>query len=336
MVCIPWRKYKKGTVDLDKQKKGIEGANSESPLVVEDIEKQDVVSLAALDDYDESKQEDLNASSQNTFQLSKFMSQYSQFTSFLQCTLDVKPTRRPTAWLLHLIEEIYDERYKAEFSQYNEGEAPKYYLSALVPQAFQGVGGHEGEDSAPPSISTSTFVYRYLLKSLGLKSLVDQTCWDLLYNVSILQETLREVEIFSMYLREIWDENVLIFMLFCRNTIQKVFPVQLKLRYKVIEHIPQNHIPSSALTTRDHPCNLHDQKVLYLSNWACEKIFFVIFDKKKDLTEYLLYKLRDKFTPPFLQKMVGYLEHKRLRIYLRLSQINMQKMWTKRPLRIYN
>ena len=59
-----------------------------------------------------------------------------------------------------------------------------------------------------------------------------------LYNVSILQETLREVEIFSMYLREIWDENVLI-MLFCRNAIQKVFPVQLKLRHKVIEHIPQ-------------------------------------------------------------------------------------------------
>ena len=157
-------------------------------------------------------------------------------------------------------------------------------------------------------MSTSTFVYRYLLKSLGLKSLVDQTCWDLLYNVSILQETLREVEIFSMYLREIWDENVLIFMLFCRNAIQKVFPVQLKLRHKVIEHIPQNHIPSSALTTRYHPCNLHDQKILYLSNWACEKIF--LSSLIKDLTEYLLYKLRDKFTPPSLQKMVGYLEQK--------------------------
>ena len=45
--------------------------------VVEDIEKQDVVSLGTLDDYDESKQEDLNASSQNTFQLSKYESIFS-------------------------------------------------------------------------------------------------------------------------------------------------------------------------------------------------------------------------------------------------------------------
>eukprot|EP00943_MAST-04B_sp_MAST-4B-sp1_P007565 g7565.t1 len=291
-------------LELEKQKqikeKGVKKEEKEQVLVVEDIEKQDSLNMLeerGEDSRFEKFQKDDASAVEEPFRMHKFMSQYAHLTSFLDCNINVKPIRRQTSWLLYLIEDVYDERYKAEFSKYNEGEPEKHYLSALVPQSFQNLDSNDGEMAAPPSVATSVFLYRYLYKKLGLKQMVEQTCWDILYTISILKDTIKEVDAFSMYLREIWDENVLIFMLFCRNAIQKIFPVQFKLRNKLIEHVPRNHIPESALTTKNHPCGLNDQKILYLSNWACEKLFLVIFDKKKDLTEYLLYKLRDEFVP---------------------------------------
>ncbi len=293
-------------LELEKQKqllvdKEMKKEEKEQILVVEDIEKEDSLIMDdELLNYNEAgdagKQE--KRDDVEPFRMHKFMSQYAHLTSFLDCNINVRPVIRPTSWLLRLIEDVYDERYKAEFSQYNEGEPEKHYLSSLIPQSFQNLNENEDETAAPPSVATSVFLYRYLMKAVGLKTMVEQTCWDILYTVSVLQDTIKEVDVFSMFLREIWDENVLIFMLFCRNVIQKIFPIQFKLRNKIIEHIPRNHMPETALTTQDHPCNLNDQKVLYLSNWACEKLFLVIFDKKKDLTEYLLYKLRDEFDPP--------------------------------------
>ena len=191
------------SIDPGRQKEGIKGANNESPLVVEDIEKQDVVSMGKMDDHDESKQEDLDASSQSTFQLSKFMGQYSQFTSFLQCTLDVKPTRRPTAWLLHLIEEIYDERYKAEFISTTR-RSTEIPFERVGPSGISRFGGTREDSSS--LISTSTFVY-HILKSLGLKSL-GQTCWDFLPMLVFCRDIARGRH--SMYLREIWMKMVIL------------------------------------------------------------------------------------------------------------------------------
>ena len=127
------------------------------------------------------------------------MSQYAHLTSFLDCNINIRPVIRPTSWLLRLIEDVYDERYKAEFSQYNEGEPEKHYLSSLIPQSFQNLNENEDETAAPPSVATSVFLYRHLMKAVGLKTMVEQTCWDILYTVSVLQDTIKEVDVFSMF-----------------------------------------------------------------------------------------------------------------------------------------
>lgn len=51
--------------------------------------------------------------------------------------------------------------------------------------------------------SFPVFIVRQLSTLVGLKNLVDQTCWDLLYNAQRYRTESLEVEIFLRFLQEV-------------------------------------------------------------------------------------------------------------------------------------
>lgn len=99
--------------------------------------------------------------------------QYPKFVSLLSGRDSVRPKSRPLPWLMRLIEEIYDSRYAKDTADL------------------------QGEDSAKASASSSAggesslfpvFVWEYFSKRYGLRGLIDQMCWDLLYNTHTLRK----------------------------------------------------------------------------------------------------------------------------------------------------
>ena len=320
-VPVPVRYVLGPGYDADGSAAAEETKEGDGDVVVEDIEREesagfddrmstatdedDLPGKADLPPREISVLDDPPVPADAPFRMHEAMGRYAHFTSFLECNRIVKAQRRQTAWILELIEEIYDERYKFEFTEF-EGEAPPQHpLTSLVPRQFQSLGqDKEGNpELQAPSVSTAVFVYQHLSKIFGLKAIVDQICWDILYTVTLLEDDFREIRLFSMFLREIWDENVMIFKLFCRNNIQSLFPVRFKLKGKIIEHVPQMHMPPEAIVVEKHPMNVYGQKLLRLSPWSCRKLFDVVFDKNTDLSAYLLWRLRDDFVPQLDAKL---------------------------------
>lgn len=104
---------------------------------------------------------------------------YPRFSSLITTRDSLTPKRRPLTWLMRLIEDIYDARYAHDTTDIREDAVDtSERLSHIFP----------------------VFVVDFCSKRYGLRSLVDQTCWDLLYNVHALRKQEREVEIFARML----------------------------------------------------------------------------------------------------------------------------------------
>jgi hypothetical protein len=110
---------------------------------------------------------------------------------------------------MKMIEEIYDDRYDHDTADLRNAE--------------------NGGDSKIPEEQTDrlsnifpVFVVDFLSKRFGLRSLVDQHAWDLLYNVHALRATHLEVELFARFLEEYYDPDDLLFFLYVRSVVQKV------------------------------------------------------------------------------------------------------------------
>ena len=86
-------------------------------------------------------------------------------------------------WLMRAIEELYDARYAkdtADLREDNDGAG--------------GGGGGVGNTPFP------LFAYDFYSKRYGLRTLVDQMAWELLYNVNLLRNEFLEVETFARFL----------------------------------------------------------------------------------------------------------------------------------------
>ena len=66
---------------------------------------------------------------------------------------------------------------------------------------------------------------------MGLKNLVDQTCWDLLYNALRYRAEITEVEIFLRFLQEFYDQNDLLFFLYVRAVVARTLHISFKRRW---------------------------------------------------------------------------------------------------------
>jgi hypothetical protein len=147
---------------------------------------------------------------------------YPKFSSLVTLRDSLRPRRRHYAWLMKMIEEIYDDRYDHDTADLRNAERHAQL----------------GTDSKIPEENTDrlsnifpVFVVDFLSKRFGLRSLVDQHAWDLLYNVHALRSTHLEVELFARFLEEYYDPDDLLFFLYVRSVVQKELVVNFVNRW---------------------------------------------------------------------------------------------------------
>ena len=79
---------------------------------------------------------------------------------------------------MRAIEELYDSRYARDTADLRD----------------------EADGTEPVSVAFPQFAYEFYSKRLGLRSLVDQACRELLFNVHASRKEYLEVEIFARFL----------------------------------------------------------------------------------------------------------------------------------------
>lgn len=139
-------------------------------------------------------------------------SSYARFTTLIANDGDtVAPRPKLLSWLMRAIEEIYDARFAHEAAEVGRVESD--YVAEQVSNIFP------------------AFVVKRLNTKVGLRSLVDQTCWDLLYNAHIYRRDYLEVEMFCRFLQEFYDHDDLLFFLYVRSVVAKQLHVSFKTRW---------------------------------------------------------------------------------------------------------
>jgi hypothetical protein len=123
----------------------------------------------------------------------------------------VKPRVRMLSWAMKIIEELYDARFTYEKMDVERDEdiAVADKLVSVFP----------------------IFVLKRLSNMVGLKTIMDQTCWDLLYNIHMYRRDYLEVEIFARFLQEFYDLDDLLFFLYIRSVISKVLHISFRTRW---------------------------------------------------------------------------------------------------------
>lgn len=144
---------------------------------------------------------------------------YSKFTALVAPRGSVRPKARPLSWLMRLIEEIYDARYAKDTADLR-GEAEA--------GGMDGPGGGAADAASTPF---PQFVVDFFSKRYGLRSLIDQTAWDLLANVHAARREHLEVETFARFLEAYYDPDDLLFYLYVRSVVQKELGVSFRTRW---------------------------------------------------------------------------------------------------------
>lgn len=142
---------------------------------------------------------------------------YPRFTALIAFHGEtVRPKLRPLSWVMKYIEDIYDQRFAHERHDVERDteETSSFDLILLI---------------------FPVFVVRKLGTNVGLKSLVDQTCWDLLYSLHLYRRDYLEVETFARFLQEFYDHDDLLFYLYVRSVIAKVLHITFKSRWMKLD-----------------------------------------------------------------------------------------------------
>jgi hypothetical protein len=187
---------------------------------------------------------------------------YPRFCATVENITRLSPRERPIYWLLKTIEQIYDALTEAYIINPIHECIQNGTLSganAAILSSFKMESTNSPRDLDPSSNTTSTiktntvhsstkalmiatadafakitmpfFVRKFLVHSLGLlSSLADQECLDLVYNIELWD--LPQVVLFGFFLKEMYDEDVLLFFLFQRHILQDLFEIQFKTKNK--------------------------------------------------------------------------------------------------------
>jgi hypothetical protein len=137
---------------------------------------------------------------------------YPRFSLLISSEGDVvQPRLKLLSWLMRYIEDLYDSRFAHEAAEVNREES--YETAEKVSSIFP------------------VFVVKRLSMKLGLRSIVEQTCWDLLYNAHTYRRDYLEVEMFCRFLQEFYDHDDLLFFLYVRSVVAKQLHVSFKTRW---------------------------------------------------------------------------------------------------------
>ncbi|KAF0689050.1 Aste57867_19465 [Aphanomyces stellatus] len=161
---------------------------------------------------------------------------YPRFSASIAST---RLRQRPIAWLLKLVEEVYDSYYAG-------------YVECQQASSF------------------ALFVRTHMQQTLGLPSLADQESLDLLYNVELHRDRFPTLVLFASFLREIEDEEGALFYVHCRHALQTTFGLSLKTKEKLLQQdFARKFHASGAVVVSNHPL-LHDgTQALHFSEAAC-------------------------------------------------------------------
>ena len=122
----------------------------------------------------------------------------------------IQPRPKLLSWLMRCIEDLYDSRFAHEAAEIDRADS---------------------DESDPGTSIFPAFVVRRMCMKVGLRTLVDQTCWDLLYNSHIYRRDYLEVEMFCRFLQEFYDHDDLLFFLYVRSVVAKQLHVSFKTRW---------------------------------------------------------------------------------------------------------
>jgi hypothetical protein len=128
--------------------------------------------------------------------MGEWASKYGRFMSAMPrppkggCT----PKYRPVSWILKTINEIYDLAYETEikFGDHPR-KGPEFVFSKLLPDDVRAVIGEDTEKPENPAVVMPFFAFEFLAKSMGLRLLVVQTCFDFLYMLELTRDSFPEV-----------------------------------------------------------------------------------------------------------------------------------------------
>ena len=127
----------------------------------------------------------------------------------------IRPKVRPLSWVMRHVEDIYDARYAKDTADLKSDSA----------------GSAASTSNAGPS-PFPVFVVDFFTKRYGLRSLIDQTAWDLLASVAALRQSVKEVDLFARFLSEdAYDADDVLFFLYVRSVAQKELGLSFKGRW---------------------------------------------------------------------------------------------------------
>ncbi len=178
-------------------------------------------------------------------------SPYTKFAALIVGKDSLRPKRRPLAWVMRLIEEVYDKRYARDTADLRAAE-----------------GDAGVDDVGRMSLDFPVFLVEFFTKRYGLRQLVEQTCWDLLYNVNVLRRQFLEVEIFARFLEEFYDHDDLLFFLYVRSVIQKELNVPFRARW--------SEFGRGANSKEKLP------RAVYLTHKDCQTVARIVFGSDAD------------------------------------------------------
>ena len=164
----------------------------------------------------------------------------------------VKPKARILSWLMKLIEELYDARFAHEKSDVERDAELSQKISSSLESKLQ-------QQVLP------VFIYRQLSTVLGLPRVVEQSCWDLVFNTDRLRLDYLEVEVFARFLQEFYDQDDLLFFLYVRSVIANVLHINFRGRWSRLDG-PGRQTPQA----------------LWMSHRECLQVARVVFGAGND------------------------------------------------------
>ena len=163
--------------------------------------------------------------------------------------LSVQPQQRLAPWLLQFFEEVYDARFKFEYSAWREGPPKEKKDRQTKSQSGKADDNSQGTfekvDLHRSPVDFHAFLHTYISTRFGLPSLVRQVCWDLCFTLESTNDPdavfshggiktgkiyLKESRIFGLFLQGVYSWKVFLYFLFSRNAIQSTFRVQMSAR----------------------------------------------------------------------------------------------------------
>jgi hypothetical protein len=185
---------------------------------------------------------------------------YPRFVEALQLVpaTRISPRVRLVTWLLRLIEDVYNNL--------SEG----FTVSSSASSTDNGVG---------TKLVMPLLARRFIHHALGLRELADQECADLILNVELRRDQFPEVATFSLFLRELLDEDHLLFFLLVRYTLQAELDLNLASKEKRAHTstLGRKYASDALIHTRDHPLLPDGTQQVLMSSAACEKVMESIF-----------------------------------------------------------